>query len=753
MTPEKLTLPPLELWAGVECTVNRVGDQYSDQLERSGHDVRASDLERLASLGVRTLRYPILWERTAPQALDLLQWSWADERMELFRRLDLKPIVGLVHHGSGPRYTSLVDPEFPEKLAVFAGAVARRFPWITDYTPINEPLTTARFSCLYGHWYPHHRDALSFVRALLLQGRAIVLSMRAIREVNPSARLVQTEDLGKTFSTRTLAYQAEFENDRRWLTFDLLCGRIVPDTPMWDYFSWLGVQASELEWFIENQTSPDLLGINHYVTSERFLDERITRYPTSSHGGNGRHTYADVEAVRVCAEGIAGPKAIMKEAWKRYHLPLAITEAHLGCTREEQLRWLNEVWTAALESREEDIDVRAVTAWAAFGTYDWNTLLTSIRGCYEPGIFDLRSPAPRETALASLIRELLSGKAASHPTIDAPGWWHRLERICYTPVSRREASVSSSVRPVKRSGEVSRPLLITGGNGTLGQALGRICGKRGLAYHLLPRENLDIADQSSVAAAMDQFSPWAIINAAGYVRVDHAERETEICYRENVTGPTNLARECANRKVQFVTFSSDLVFDGAKCVPYVESDIPAPLNVYGLSKAAAEEQVLDVLPETLVIRTSAFFGPWDAQNFVYGVLTHLSEGRPVFAATDIHISPTYLPDLVNATLDLLIDGEHGIWHLTNPSVITWAELALRVAEKAGFDLAKVECCPGVSMGFLAGRPAFTALASERGDFMPPLEDSLESFFREGVANNKVGLFQSKTKLIGSAENR
>ena len=102
MIAETLTLPPLELWAGVECTVNRVGEMYSDQLERSGHAVRSTDLERLAALGVRTLRYPILWERTAPQALGNLDWSWADERMDSLRRLELKPIVGLVHHGSGP---------------------------------------------------------------------------------------------------------------------------------------------------------------------------------------------------------------------------------------------------------------------------------------------------------------------------------------------------------------------------------------------------------------------------------------------------------------------------------------------------------------------------------------------------------------------------------------------------------------------------------------------------------------------------
>ncbi len=199
------TAPALELWAGVECTVNRVGDCFSDQLERSGHAIRSKDLERLAELGIRTLRYPILWERTAPEALESPDWSWADERMEALERLGIKPIVSLLHHGSGPRYTSLLDPKFPEKLATFAVAVARRYPWVADYTPVNEPLTTARFSCLYGHWYPHVRDPLMFARAMLAQCRATLLAMQAIRAVNPGARLIQTEDLGKVFSTSALA--------------------------------------------------------------------------------------------------------------------------------------------------------------------------------------------------------------------------------------------------------------------------------------------------------------------------------------------------------------------------------------------------------------------------------------------------------------------------------------------------------------------------------------------------------------------
>ncbi len=108
---------------------------------------------------------------------------------------------------------------------------------------------------------------------------------------------------------------------------------------------------AELAWFLDNPCPPDVLGINYYVTSERYLDERLDRYPECSHGGNGRHRYADVEAVRVRAAGLDGAGALLREAWARYRLPLAITECHLGCTREEQMRWLAEVWDEACAAK------------------------------------------------------------------------------------------------------------------------------------------------------------------------------------------------------------------------------------------------------------------------------------------------------------------------------------------------------------------------------------------------------------------
>jgi dTDP-4-dehydrorhamnose reductase len=718
------------MWAGIECTVNRVGDRYFDQIERSGHDVRLLDIDRLAELGVSAVRYPVLWERTAPQGIDTIDWSWCDERLNRLRQLNLTPIVGLVHHGSGPAYTSLVDPAFPGKLTEFARAVSERYPWVETYTPVNEPLTTARFCGLYGHWYPHARDALTFARAFLLQCRGIVFSMRAIREINPNAKLLQTEDLGKTFSTPTLSYQAEFENERRWLTYDLLTGGVMSGHSMWDYLRWLGITDAELKWFSDNPCPPDTVGINHYITSERFLDERLTRYPKHSHGGNGRHSYADVEAVRVCAEGVAGPRTLIRETWERYGLPIAITEAHLGCTREEQLRWFKTVWDASLTSRQAGIDVRAVTAWSTFGAYDWNTILTADAGHYEPGIFDLRAPSPRPTALAHMVRTLAEGRVFDHPTLDSPGWWNRFDRLCYPPVSHRSQPVVGSVCRPNIEGASSRPLLITGATGTLGRALARICERRGLAYYLLSRKDLDIANSDSVDAALERFEPWALINAAGYVRIDDAELYRQACLRENALGPELLARACKRRGVALLTFSSDLVFNGRIRRPYVENDKTSPLNVYGATKARAERGVLAAYPEALVIRTSAFFGPWDDHNFATAMLGALSRGAAFRAANDETISPTYVPDLVHASLDLLIDGECGIWHVANAGALTWADFARLLAECAGYRSAQIEGRPGRLMGLRARRPIYSALSSERGALLPTVEDAIKRYVDE-----------------------
>jgi dTDP-4-dehydrorhamnose reductase len=421
----------LQLWGGVECTVNRVGDRFFNQLERNGHWDRVDDLDRFASLGLRTLRFPLLWETLAPNSVDEIDWSWPDDRLKRARDLGIRPIAGLMHHGSGPSYTNLLDPDFPEKLERYAGRVAARYPGIDAYTPVNEPLTTARFSGLYGHWYPHAQDDKSFARALLNQCRATVLAMRAIREVNPKAELIQTDDLAKTFSSPALSYQAAFENDRRWITWDLLSGIVDRGHPLWSYFKWAGISDSELEVFLHEPCPPDVIGANYYVTSERFLDENFSAHPAECRGGNGRDSYADIAAVRSELGEISGPKNLLMEVWERYGIPVAVTEAHLGCTPDEQVRWFMGIWDAANEARSSGVDIRAVTIWALLGSFDWNSLVTRDEGYYEPGVFDVYDGEPRETLLAKMVRDLTARGTFDHPYMATPGWWERetLEQV------------------------------------------------------------------------------------------------------------------------------------------------------------------------------------------------------------------------------------------------------------------------------------------------------------------------------------
>jgi dTDP-4-dehydrorhamnose reductase len=398
----------LELWGGHECTVNAVGDLTFDQSRLGGHHERPEDLERFAGLGISRLRYPVLWERVAPTDPARQDWRWSDARLIRLRELGIQPIVGLIHHGAGPAYTSLVDDGFASGLAAHAAAAAERYPWVDDWTPVNEPLTTARFSALYGLWRPHLTDERSFWLALLNQIDATRLAMREIRRRNPAARLIQTEDLGRTYATTPLLDQAAFDNQRRWMTWDLLEGRVVPGHPFWERLAGYGF-ADRLRAIADDPCPPDVIGINHYLTSDRYLDHRVERYAPSRRGGNGREVYADVEAVRVLLPEPAGLSGVLDEAWTRYGRALAVTECHIGCSREEQMRWLAEAWSVAGDLRERGVAVEAVTAWALLGGHNWNVLLTSADGVYEPGAFDVRGPAPRPTALAGLIRSLATG--------------------------------------------------------------------------------------------------------------------------------------------------------------------------------------------------------------------------------------------------------------------------------------------------------------------------------------------------------
>ena len=717
-------MPQLELWGGHECTVNRVGDLFHDQTRRTGHHDRIGDLDRFAELGLQALRYPVLWERADPDGRGDFDWRWTDERLARIRALGMRPIAGLLHHGSGPRSTDLLDEGFAKAFAAYARAAAERYPWVADWTPVNEPLTTARFSALYGHWHPHAADEPRFWTTLVNQIEATRLAMREIRAVRPDARLVQTEDLGRTYSTRALAHQADFDNARRWMTWDLLEGRVTPGHPLWRRLDDFGL-GDRLCAIADAPCPPDVLGVNHYLTSDRFLDHRIGDYPPERLGGNDFMAFADVEAVRAVLPAPGGLEGVLDEAWARYGRPLAVTESHNGCTREEQVRWIREAWEAAQRLRGRGVDVRAVTAWALLGTYDWNSLLTREHGHYEVGAFDVRSDPPRPTALAAELQRLAGGGEV-HPGASGAGWWRRDIRLQFKPVFRTVEAPEP--RPEWRTPPApARPLLIVGATGTLGKALARACEWRGIDYRLTGRGELSLDDEGSIARVLEAAQPWAVVNAAGWVRVDDAEADPAGCMAANAEGAARLARACRGRGLPFTGFSSDLVFDGRRDRAYVEGDAPGPLNVYGASKARAEAEILGLGGQALMVRTAAFFSPYDPYNFAAQVLRTLAAGQAFAAADDLVVSPTYVPDLVGAVLDLVLDGETGLRHLANDAAVSWADFARQVAGALDLDAGLVQGVPAASFGWPAARPAYAALSTERGRIMPPLDNAIARY--------------------------
>lgn len=422
--------PELEVWGGLECSVVRVGDVVRDQVRETGHYDRVDDLDAIAALGIRVLRYPILWQTVAPDSLETLNWAWHDHRLKRLKELSITPIVGFVHHGAGPEYADFTSELFTQGLSTFAGLVAERYPWLRYFVPVNEPVTTARFSGLYGLWHPHLKEEAAFLRLVVAQCRASAAAMSQIRKTIPDAIFVQTEDLGRVFSTPALASQAAYENERRWLSLDLLAGRVDSGHALRERIRKGGVEDRDVEFFLDTHATPDLLGINHYLTSDRFLDERLGAYPPHTHGGNGKQNYADTEAFRVdLPTAWLGPAARLREAWERFRLPMAVTEVHNGSSPDQQIGWLHEVWNAAVKLRAEGADLRALTVWSLFGAVGWDTLLVGSEGSYESGAFDARTNPPSSTPLGEAIRELIQHRGL--PSSAYRGWWQEPERVHY----------------------------------------------------------------------------------------------------------------------------------------------------------------------------------------------------------------------------------------------------------------------------------------------------------------------------------
>jgi len=662
--------------------VNRVRSRYLDQSVISGHQDRISDLELFADLGLKSLRCPVLWEKVAPERPDEQDFAWADERLPRILSLGMRPIVGLTHHGSGPRYTSLIDDQgFAGGLAVHARATAERFPWVEDWTPVNEPLTTARFSALYGLWYPHTRNEGAFWRALLNEIDATRFAMREIRRVNPKARLVQTEDLGFCHATGPMQAQADYENARRWITWDLLCGMVTPDHSLFSRIAAWGLE-DRLRAIADDPCPPDVLGVNHYLSSERLLDHRVEAYPESLQGGDGPGRYVNIEAVRTVREGPIGIGTLLKQTFERYGRPIAVTECHNGCTREEQMRWFEEVWRSVEAVRRDGVPVMAVTAWGLLGSYDWNRLLTEEAGHYEVGVFDLRSGKPEPTAMVDLLKDLAAGRTPRAPLLDGAGWWRREDRFFEQALSLPEPCPKTPLVPTREG--PARPVLVAGVGCAVVEALSEALALRNLAHVSFPVSASSEGLDAAFRAAMDEVQPWAVINLAG--------------------------RRPAGDAVTAIAAEHGL-----------------PVATWLAQPAAGEPRQGEILVET-----PELIGRHDLHEFARHVVETVEQGGVFRAAANRSAPAGYLPDALHLLLDLMVDGRSGTFRLAAPQSPTWAELAAFIAGEAGLDFYGVEPVVVPRIGRMQVRPEWGSTSA----LELPLP-GLESAARRAVAGLRL----------------
>lgn len=252
-------------------------------------------------------------------------------------------------------------------------------------------------------------------------------------------------------------------------------------------------------------------------------------------------------------------------------------------------------------------------------------------------------------------------------------------------------------------------ILITGGLGQLGRALStRLAGTAEIVA--LGHAGLDVSDAAAVRERFAAERPGAVIHAAALTDVDGCERDPAAAFRVNALGTLRVAEAAAEIEARLLVVSTDFVFDGEKSSPYMETDAPRPLSVYGESKLAGEEYALGVAPRALVVRTAWVYGP-GGRNFVNVILERGATGEPLRVVADQAGSPTWTRDLADGLARLLESDLVGVVHMANAGHATRYELARRALDLAGFAATRVEPITTAEMPRPARRPAHAVLGS------------------------------------------
>lgn len=290
-------------------------------------------------------------------------------------------------------------------------------------------------------------------------------------------------------------------------------------------------------------------------------------------------------------------------------------------------------------------------------------------------------------------------------------------------------------------GLVQKKVLVTGATGQLGSELKGFANEHESMFQYIytGSADLDITQLDAVRHFVKEHAFEYIINCAAYTMVDWCETDVEVCNAVNHIGAENLAKVAAEFNCKLIHVSTDYVFDGNATEPYREDSPVNPLSVYGKAKLRAEDAVMSIAPNSIIIRTAWLYSSYKV-NFVKTMLRLMSEREELTIVSDQHGTPTYTRDLAEAITIILDSAEGGDWkkgiyHFSNLGETTWYGFAQKIKELSNIQDCRLKPIDTKDYPTAAVRPLYTVLDKSKIQdtfhfTIPHWEESLEKFLNK-----------------------
>jgi dTDP-4-dehydrorhamnose reductase len=287
-------------------------------------------------------------------------------------------------------------------------------------------------------------------------------------------------------------------------------------------------------------------------------------------------------------------------------------------------------------------------------------------------------------------------------------------------------------------------VLLIGANGQLGSDLFKVFQSAGDIVVPVTHAQFDVCSEGRVAEMMAEAKPDVVVSTAAFHKVEECEVNPAQAFQVNGTGAMNLALACQRSGAVLANFSTDYVFDGKKSRAYEETDLPSPLNVYGVSKLVGEYLIAAYAERRFVIRTCGLYGVAGSRgrsgNFVETMLKKAMAGEAIRVVDDQVLTPTYTVDLAEATRRLILTGNYGLYHISSEGQCSWYEFTRYIFECAGFE-AKLSPVKSSDFASPVKRPANSVLSKAKlralGVAIPSWKDALPRYLEERSRKNAI----------------